>query len=221
MSDIVELDGTPWVCCPRSFLKAGAGRLQGATRAVSCIASLRAGVPDAGRCVAARAAFALQAQRRADPFGPAVMAALRDAASRPEVFIPEYGKDQFEITTPPAEALAAADRAVVLRETVRELSRNGWQLLRAQDGGRAWAMASTSTSASPAPRASRPHDAAQPGGCRTSPAFSLACSAICRRSPPSHAPAPSQACGCSRTTGVRATPGSARATARRACASAR
>jgi glutamine synthetase len=72
-------------------------------------------------------AFALQAQRRADPFGPALMAALREAGVEPEVFIPEYGKDQFEITLAPARALAAADRAVLLRETVRELSRNrGW-----------------------------------------------------------------------------------------------
>ena len=104
MSDIVELDGTPWVCCPRSFLK-------------SALAVLKRQAP----------AFSLQALRRADPFGPALMASLRDAGVEPEVFISEYGKDQFEVTLAPIAGVAAADRAVPLRETVRELSRNrGW-----------------------------------------------------------------------------------------------
>ncbi|WP_421693739.1 glutamine synthetase [Aestuariivirga sp.] len=127
MSDIVELDGTPWVCCPRSFLKQALRDLETET-GLSLMASfehefqiLNAGWP-------AAPAFALQALRRADPFGPALMAALRSAGVEPEVFIAEYGKDQFEITLAPAAALAAADRAVLLRETVRELSRNrGWQ----------------------------------------------------------------------------------------------
>lgn len=127
MSDIVELDGTPWVCCPRSFLKnalADLTRETGHSLLVSFeheFQILDASWPQAP-------AFSLQAQRRADPFGPAIMAALRDAGVEPEVFIPEYGKDQFEVTLAPTDALAAADRAVLLREAVREISRNrGWR----------------------------------------------------------------------------------------------
>lgn len=126
MSDIVELDGTPWVCCPRSFLKQALSDLEGET-GLSLIASFEHEFQMLGMDWPAAPAFALQALRRADPFGPALMAALRDAGAAPEVFIPEYGKDQFEITLAPAGGLAAADRAVLLRETVRELSRNrGW-----------------------------------------------------------------------------------------------
>ena len=123
MSDIVELDGTPWVCCPRSFLKQALGDIERET-GLTMLASFEHEFQMLDMAWPAAPAFALQAQRRADPFGPALMAALRDAGVAPEVFIPEYGKDQFEITLAPADALAAADRAVLLRETVRELSRN-------------------------------------------------------------------------------------------------
>ena len=36
------------------------------------------------------------------------MAALRDAGAEPEVFLAEYGQDQYEITLAPTDALAAA-----------------------------------------------------------------------------------------------------------------
>lgn len=123
MSDITELDGTAWTCCPRSFLKQALADLKaetGMTLAVSFEHEFQ--ILDAPWQQAP--AFSLQALRRTDPFGPMLMAALRDAGAEPEVFIAEYGQDQFEITLAPADALAAADRAVVLRETVRELSRN-------------------------------------------------------------------------------------------------
>mgnify|MGYP003332041105 CR=1 FL=1 len=51
-----------------------------------------------------------RAQRRADPFGPLLMTALKEAGAEPEMFLPEYGKDQFEITCRAAPALTAADR---------------------------------------------------------------------------------------------------------------
>lgn len=126
MSDIVELDGTPWVCCPRSFLKQALADLERET-GLTMLVSFEHEFQMLDMDWPPAPAFALQAQRRADPFGPALMASLREAGVEPEVFIPEYGKDQFEITLAPARALAAADRAVLLRETVRELSRNrGW-----------------------------------------------------------------------------------------------
>lgn len=127
MSDIVELDGTPWVCCPRRFLKQALADLERETGLV-LLASFEHEFQLLDMNWPAAPAFALQAQRRADPFGPSLMGALRDAGVAPEVFIPEYGKDQFEITLAPVGGLAAADRAVLLRETVRELCRNrGWR----------------------------------------------------------------------------------------------
>lgn len=127
MSDIVELDGAPWKCCPRSFLKKALADFRAETGLRLLVSFehefqiLDASWPEAP-------AFSLQALRRADPFGPSLMASLRDAGVEPEVFIAEYGRDQFEITVSPADGVTAADRAVVVREAVRELSRNrGWR----------------------------------------------------------------------------------------------
>jgi glutamine synthetase len=68
-------------------------------------------------------AFSLQAQRRAEPFPSLVFGALREAGVAPERFIAEYASHQFEIPVEPAAGLAAADRAVTLREVVREVAR--------------------------------------------------------------------------------------------------
>ncbi|MFT3988102.1 glutamine synthetase [Aestuariivirga sp.] len=127
MSDIVELDGTPWICCPRSFLRNALDDLRSETGA-ELVAAFEHEFQIFGAGWYSAPAFSLQALRQADPFGPALIASLREAGLDPEVFIAEYGKEQFEITMAPCPALAAADRAVVLRETVRELSRNrGWR----------------------------------------------------------------------------------------------
>lgn len=127
MCDIAELDGAPWVCCPRSFLRSALSDLEreaGVTLQATFeheFQILDADWPGAP-------AFSLQAQRRADPFGSALMAGLAMAGVEPEVFVAEYGKDQFEVTVAPSDGLVAADRAVVVREAVRELTRNrGWK----------------------------------------------------------------------------------------------
>ena len=127
MCDIVELDGRPWVCCPRNFLKQALADLE-AEAGVTLQATFEHEfqILDAGWRNAP--AFSLQALRRADPLGPAVIAMLREAGLEPEHFIAEYGRDQYEVTMAPCAGLAAADRAVVLRELVRELTRNlGWR----------------------------------------------------------------------------------------------
>ena len=51
------------------------------------------------------------------------MGALAAAGVQPERFFAEFAAHQFEIPVHPAEGLAAADRAVVLREVVREIAR--------------------------------------------------------------------------------------------------
>ena len=72
----VELDGTPWVCCPRSFLKQALADLE-REAGVSLVSSFEHEfqILDAGWRSAP--AFALQALRRADPFGPSLMARLK------------------------------------------------------------------------------------------------------------------------------------------------
>lgn len=121
LCDIAQTDGDPWECCPRSFLRDCLAELR-EELGVSLTASfehefqLSAEEPPA-------LAFSLEELRRAEPFAGEVMGALAAAGVQPERFFAEFAAHQFEIPVHPAEGLAAADRAVVLREVVRDVAR--------------------------------------------------------------------------------------------------
>src|SRR5262249_37777295 len=67
--------------------------------------------------------FSLSALRAGEPFATRLMDALAQAGAEPERFFAEYASHQFEVPVAPAPAQAAADRAIVLREVVREVAR--------------------------------------------------------------------------------------------------
>lgn len=52
-----------------------------------------------------------------------LLSALRAGGVEPEMFLPEYGKAQYEITCRPTQGVAAPDRAVNVREITREIAR--------------------------------------------------------------------------------------------------
>ncbi len=120
LSDIVELDGRPWDCCSRSLLKAALADL--------AAAGVRLDVAyEQEFCLLAMVdnpapPFSLAAHRRAEPFLSELFALLDEAGVEPENILPEFGAGQFEITCAPTAALAAADRAVVIREVARDLA---------------------------------------------------------------------------------------------------
>ncbi len=127
LGDITGLDGSPWECCPRSLLKRAIAALE-AEAGLIPVAAFEHEFQILGANWPAAPAFSLAAQRRADPFGPRLMSLLETAGLGPEMFLPEYGTDQFEVTMRPTKALAAADRAVALRLLVAELAaRSGWR----------------------------------------------------------------------------------------------
>jgi glutamine synthetase len=127
LSDITDLDGAPWDCCVRGILKQALADFHAET-GLQVVAAFEQEFQIAGASWPPAPSFSLAALRRADPFGPLLMAALDEAGVEPENFLPEYGADQFEITCKPTGALAACDRAVVIRAVVRELAaRMGWR----------------------------------------------------------------------------------------------
>lgn len=127
MSDIVELDGKSWTCCARSFLRSALDDFRAET-GCEVVAAFEQEFQILDTNWPAAPAFAVSALRRADPFGPELLAVLEQCGMHPEVFVAEYGKDQFEVTTAPAQGLAAADQAAVVREIVREMARlSGWR----------------------------------------------------------------------------------------------
>ncbi|MCM2436078.1 MULTISPECIES: type I glutamate--ammonia ligase [Rhizobium/Agrobacterium group] len=127
VGDLVNLDGSPWVGCTRTLLKQAIADLKSET-GLSLIGTFEqefqifdSGFPDAHP-------FSVSALRRADPFPATLFAALKQAGIDPEMILAEYGPNQFEVTNGPADALVAADRAIVIREITRELTRNfGWR----------------------------------------------------------------------------------------------
>lgn len=119
--DIRETDGRPWGACPRTLLRDEIERYRDelglqVNAAFEHEFNLHAGSAE-------HPAFSLQAQRQGAEFGGWLLSALRAGGVEPEMFLPEYGKHQYEITCRPALGVAAADRAVNVREISREIAR--------------------------------------------------------------------------------------------------
>jgi glutamine synthetase len=121
LCDITEIDGRPWECCPRTFLREALAELE-RELGLRVLASfehefqLQLDEPPAPP-------FSLEAQRRAEPFAAEVMGALEEAGVQPELLMAEFADHQFEIPVEAAPGIASADRSIVLREVVRELAR--------------------------------------------------------------------------------------------------
>lgn len=121
LCDIAHPDGRPWSCCPRRFLREALAELHALAGArltatfeheFQLLSDDEPALP-----------FSLEAQRRAEPFATTLMNALVEAGADPERFFPEYASHQFEVPVARAEGLGGADRAVILREVVREVAR--------------------------------------------------------------------------------------------------
>ncbi|GAA3111439.1 glutamine synthetase family protein [Streptosporangium carneum] len=120
LADQTLPDGTPWECCPRGFLASAVADLR-AELGVTVVASFEheftlSGLPSSPP-------FSFERYRTAEPFGSELVTLLEEAGFEPETWLPEYGEAQHEITLSPADGLVAADRAVLLRELVRDLAR--------------------------------------------------------------------------------------------------
>ncbi|KAE9647101.1 glutamine synthetase [Pseudomonas sp. PB106] len=119
--DIRETDGRPWGACPRTLLRDEIERYRDTlglqvNAAFEHEFNLHAGFAE-------HLAFSLEAQRQGAEFGGWLLSALRAGGVEPEMFLPEYGKHQYEITCRPTLGVAAADRAVNVREITREIAR--------------------------------------------------------------------------------------------------
>lgn len=120
--DIAETDGRIWHACPRGFLKAALADLEAET-GLHVRSAFEHEFHLSGLEEHSGNAFSLERFRLVEAFVSTAMIALRQARAEPEVFMTEYGPAQFEVTCRPACGVAAADRAVVIREVVREVAR--------------------------------------------------------------------------------------------------
>ena len=124
---IDALDGTPWACCPRAYLKDALDSLAGEFGLY-----LRVAFEHEFTCLGFEpwlgAAYGLEAIRQIGDLPEIILAAIDRAGLEPDTFLPEYSPGQFEVTMRPALGMEAADRAVKLRQIVRAAAqRKGWR----------------------------------------------------------------------------------------------
>lgn len=127
MGDLTEIDGSPWIACPRYFLKQAINALYQATGLKLKVAfEQEFYVFETGKAPAHSLSFS--GLRQLDPFASQLVVALSDANIEPEVVLAELGFGQLEISIAPDDPLYAADKAIAVREITRELVRNyGWE----------------------------------------------------------------------------------------------
>jgi glutamine synthetase len=118
LCDVLNTDCTPWDCCPRTFLKRAVQSLQEET-GLRVIAALEQEFVYTGTEAYPASAYALGAVRRHGEFGGAFLHALRTAGVDCDSYLAEYGRQQFEVTYRPADAVRAADHALIVREMAR------------------------------------------------------------------------------------------------------
>lgn len=123
MADIVELDGTPWACCPRNWLRQALAALE-REAGLRVYAAFEHEFHYSGGCARLGDSYALDAMRLQGTFGQALIHALRENGVVPDSFLPEYGPRQFEVTCKPAIGMAAADQAIKVREITRATARH-------------------------------------------------------------------------------------------------
>ncbi len=124
LARLTEPDGTPWACDPRGTLVDALARLD--RHGLRLVAAFEQEFGLRGVALegtgATPAPFSLEAHRLVEPFGTSLVETLAEQGFAPETWLPEYGAGQYELTIAPADALMAADRAILVRALVRDLA---------------------------------------------------------------------------------------------------
>jgi glutamine synthetase len=118
LSDILETDGTPWDCCPRTLLRNAVEDLRRETGVTLRVAHEHEFVYSGGNGHAGDM-YTLDAVRRHGSFGEVFLSALEQCGIEADSYLAEFALNQFEVTVPPDEPLKAGDQAIMLREIAR------------------------------------------------------------------------------------------------------
>jgi glutamine synthetase len=118
LGDICNIDGSPWECCVRNFLRRAVAALKRAG-GLHLIAAFEQEFVYTGVEDLPGHAYSLSAFRRQGVFGEMLTGAIRAASAKPDSFLAEYGPRQYEVTVAPETALRAADQGVITREMAR------------------------------------------------------------------------------------------------------
>jgi glutamine synthetase len=127
-ADLLTLDGQPWAACPRSFLK------RMIARAAEHGIVIQAAMENEfvlcrevdGKILPADEAlcFSTIGMHECAAVIDDMVAAFETMGMPVDLYYPEYGPGQHELTIRHAEALTAADHQIFYRDTVRSVARN-------------------------------------------------------------------------------------------------
>jgi glutamine synthetase len=115
-------DGSSWPYCPRTALKTALARLKDEAGLTMKVAFEHEFLVK-GLDQVAHPAFSVSSGRNVSHLADLVMGTLARAGIELEQFQAEYGQDQFEISSVPCDPLAAADRAILTMEVIRDCAR--------------------------------------------------------------------------------------------------
>lgn len=121
LSDLRNLDGTPWECCPRDFLRRALTSLE-QEAGLTLLATFEQEFVYTGVPHRPAATYGLDLFRAQGAYGETLLGALRQVGVTPDSFLAEYGPRQFEVTVAPKAGLRAADEAVIVRELARAVA---------------------------------------------------------------------------------------------------
>ena len=122
LGSILTTAGAPWECCLRSFLGRTLDDFEKET-GLTLLASFEHEFWLDGGDERPGDAYSASKLRGLERFVADVLSALRANGIPPDTFLPEYGPRQFELTVDPSPGLAAAERAIKLREICRSIAR--------------------------------------------------------------------------------------------------
>jgi glutamine synthetase len=123
LCDALQTDGAPWPYCPRSALKGAVKRLKSEEAGLTLQVAFEHEFLVKGLNQVAHPAFSASSGRAVSHLAAQVMKTLARSGIRLEQFQAEYGTDQFEISSVPADPVIAADRVVLTQEAIRDGAR--------------------------------------------------------------------------------------------------
>jgi glutamine synthetase len=115
-------DGAPWPYCPRTALKSAVDRLK-AEAGLTMKVGFEHEFSVRGLNQVAHPAYSVASGRAVSHLAAHVLQTLAKSGIALEQFQAEYGTDQFEISSVPADPLTAADRVVLTQEAIRDGAR--------------------------------------------------------------------------------------------------
>jgi glutamine synthetase len=114
LSTVEYTDGRAWECCLRSMARSAVADLKAKT-GLNVFSAFEHEFMIKGDADASHA-YSMRGFLKGKHLGETLISALRQAGLSPDSFLREYGERQYEVTVDPAEGIAGADQATILRE---------------------------------------------------------------------------------------------------------